>query len=92
MNSTTISKWTKGCLIVAALVSAPVVLAAPQTDSPEMQRALAKAKQGPTVLRRYITRTQNIYMLDFNEVMAVLYPEQMAADAPTVVAQNTVRQ
>jgi hypothetical protein len=93
MNSTTISKWSTACLIGAALVSAPIAMAGPSAPSPEMQRALAKAAQGPEALRRYVERTKPIYMLDYTEVMLVLHPDAMAAtDDAVIVAKNDARQ
>jgi hypothetical protein len=90
LNSMNIAKWATGCLMLATLASAPVAMADMQPPTPEMQRALAKAAEGPVTLRRYIQRTQGIYMFDFNEVMARLHPEAMAStDNRVALVQGT---
>jgi hypothetical protein len=88
MQSMTTLKLRGAGLIVVALAASTYALAEPAPVTPEMQRALAKAAQGPTELRRYIHRTQAIYSLNYYEV-AALYEARKAAsiDAPTTVAK-----
>lgn len=58
-------------VVGAAILSSSAALAGPPASSHEMTTALAKAREGPTALRRYIERTKPIYALDYNEVVAV---------------------
>ncbi len=92
MNTMKTSMWVAGCVVASAVAWAPLASGAPSLSSPEMKTAFAKAAQGPESLRRYVERTKPIYMLDYNEVMALAYPERMsAADSEVRVADNTRR-
>jgi hypothetical protein len=80
MNTMTTSKWCKGMIIAAALVSTPLAVADPSPGAAGMKTALAKAAQGPQQLRWYVWRTQAIYALNFNDVME-LYETSKTASA-----------
>ena len=60
-------------------LSPPIALAAPSLGSPEMQRALAEAANGPDDLRRYVHRTRMIHQLHYFEVMAIHEARKAAA-------------
>jgi len=70
---------TKTALVATVLLFAPFAFAGPSVSSPEMKTALAKAKEGPTELRRYVQRTRTIYGLDYFEVMSVSEAQQTAS-------------
>ncbi len=92
MNTMKTSMWVAGCVVAASVAWVPLAGAAPQVGTPEMKTAFAKAAQGPDALRRYVQRTKAIYFLEYNEVMALAYPDRVAADDATlVVADNTRR-
>jgi hypothetical protein len=75
-------------VVGAAILSSSAVLAGPSISSHEMQTALARAREGPTELRRYIERTKPIYELDYNEVMAIAEQQKaMAANTPARPAE-----
>ena len=92
MNTMKTSLWLAGGVVASAIAWAPLATAAPSLGSPEMKTAFAKAAQGPESLRRYVERTKPIYMLDYNEVMSLAYPERMsAAESAVRLADNTQR-
>jgi hypothetical protein len=85
---TTILKLCGAGLIVASLAASSQAIADTSTVTPELQRAFAKAEQGPDQLRWYVLRTRGIYSLNFDEVMTQYQARKTAtADAPTKVAQ-----
>jgi hypothetical protein len=71
MNDARLSVVIKAALFAAAVSCGFAAHAAPAVSSPEVARALAKAQEGPTELRRFIERTKPIYLLDYNAVMAI---------------------
>lgn len=79
MKAGKVTGLTKTALVATALLSASLAFAGPSVSSPEMKTALAKAKEGPTELRRYVQRTKAIYGLDYFEVMAVAEAQQTAS-------------
>jgi hypothetical protein len=88
MKAGKVNGLTKAALVATALLFAPFALAGPSVSSPEMKTALAKAKEGPTELRRYVQRTKPIYGLDYFEVMAVSEAQQTASSGESpVIAQ-----
>lgn len=90
--TTMMSKLCRGALVAAALAAAPAALAQAPSVNPETQRALAKADQGPDVLRQYLNRTRMIYALNFNDVMALHEAIKAAqVDSPTNVAGTPAR-
>ena len=78
------SKLCRGALVAAALVAAPVVLAGAPSVTPEQQRALAKAEEGPDALRLYVYRTRMIYAHDINEIIALREAIRTAEAQPGV--------
>ena len=92
MKTMKTSMWVAGCVVAASVAWAPLASAARSVATPEMKTAFAKAAQGPDALRRYVERTKPIYFLDYNEVMALAYPERAAmGDAPVTLADSTTR-
>lgn len=92
MNTMKTSLWVAGCVVASAVAWAPLASAAPSLSSPEMKTAFAKAAQGPESLRRYVERTKPIYMLDYNEVMSLAYPERLSAtESQPKLAENIRR-
>jgi hypothetical protein len=90
--TTMTSKLCRGALVAAALIAAPAALAGPPSVNPEMQRALAKADEGPDVLRQYLNRTRMIYGLNYNDVMTLHEAIKAAqAEASTNVAGTQSR-
>jgi hypothetical protein len=88
MQSMTTLKLCGAGLIAVALAVSTHALAEPAPVTPEMQRALAKAAQGPDELRWYVHRTRTIYALDYYKVAALYEPRKAASiDAPTPVAK-----
>jgi hypothetical protein len=79
MNDARLSVVIKAALVAAAVSCGSAAHAAPPVSSPEMARALAKAQEGPTELRRFIERTKPIYYLDYNQVMAIHEAQVLAA-------------
>lgn len=63
-------KLCSGALVAAALVSASPAFAL-DPASVGVREALAQAAQGPDQLRWFVQRTKSIYLLDFNEIMAL---------------------
>ena len=89
MQSMTTLKFCSSALVAVALSATMPAEAAPPTASPEMQRALAKAEQGPEQLRWYVQRTRSIYNLDFYEVMARHEAAKTAqAETPVTLANS----
>ena len=87
MQSMPILKLCSAGLAAAALAAAIPATAGPPSVTPAMQRALAKAEEGPEQLRWYVYRTRTIYALDFHDMMAQLDAgKAAAAEAPVVVA------
>ena len=91
MKTGKVTGLTKTALVATALLFAPFAFAGPSVSSPEMKTALAKAKEGPTELRRYVERTKAIYQLDYFEVMAVSEALQTASSDATAIAQNATK-
>jgi len=88
MQSMTTMKLCGAGLIAVALAVPTHALAQPAPVTPEMQRALAKAEQGPDALRLYVHRTRAIYSLNYYEVAALHEARKAASiDAPTTVAK-----
>jgi hypothetical protein len=57
-----------------------------------MVKALGKAREGSTELRRFIERTKPIYNLDYNDVMDVHEAQKLAAEkSRPVVADAETR-
>ncbi len=79
--------------IVASLFAALVIVAASPATAANCAapkgvgevRACAEAAQGADALRRFIYRTQSIYLLTFVDFAAAV-PQTAAANAPIVVA------
>ena len=91
MNDARVSFVIRAALVAAALSCGSVADAGPSVSSPEMVRALAKAQQGPTELRRFIGRTKTIYNLDYTEVMTIHEAQRLAAEKtqPVVAKAET---
>jgi hypothetical protein len=84
-------------LAAALLVSAAVSVTTVRADAselpgatPAMERALAKAQEGPDELRRFVARTAPIYMLDWNQIARHLEARRQAREAAetTVASQG----
>ena len=88
MQSMTTLKLCSSALVAVAMSATIPAEAASLTATPELQRALAKAEQGPEQLRWYVQRTRSIYSLDFYEVMAQ-HEAVKAAQAATPVTLAT---
>ena len=90
--TTTTFKLCSGALVAAALMLAPLAVAAPSESSAGVRAAVAKAAQGPDQLRWFIQRTKAIYELDFMDTMALFEAQKVAsAESPTKVAQTDKR-
>ena len=88
MQSMTTLKLCGAGLIAVALAASTQALAEPAAVTPEMQRALAKAEQGPDALRLYVQRTRAIDSLNYYEVAALHEARKTASvDAPPTVAK-----
>jgi len=89
---TTTFKLCSGALVAAALLSAPLALAAPSESSAGVREALAKAGKGPDQLRWFVQRTKSIYQLDFMEIATLAEANKVATTpSPTKVAQADKR-
>lgn len=80
-------------LLVSAAVSVTAVRTADASElpgtTPAMERALAKAQEGPDELRRFVARTAPIYMLDWNQIARHLEARRQAREvAGTTVASQ----
>ena len=82
MTRKTLGLWGGG-LVAAALVSAPLAVAAPSESDAGVKAALAQAAAGPDQLRWFVQRTKAVYQLDFNEI-AALAEAKKAAEAESV--------
>jgi hypothetical protein len=91
MNSGHVSRLTKTALVATGLLMASFAFAGPSVSSPEMQKALAKAQQGPDELRWFIQRTKPIYQLDYYEVMGVheRLNARAKAESPAIAQATT---
>ena len=88
MQSMTTMKLCGAGLIAVALAASTQALAEPAAVTPEIQRALAKAEQGPDELRQFVHRTRAIYSLNYYQVAALYEARKIASiDAPTTVAK-----
>jgi hypothetical protein len=77
-----------GALVAAALMSAPLAIAAPSEGTTGVREALAAARQGPDQLRWFIQRTKAIYELDYMDIMALAEAQKIVStERPTKVAQ-----
>jgi hypothetical protein len=88
MNDARFSAVIKATLVAAALSCGSVAYAGPSVSSPEMVKALARAHEGPTELRRFIERTKPIYNLDYTEVMTIHEVQKLAARNGQPVVAN----
>lgn len=74
---------------IAALLALPTAGAqstpVPAADEP-MERALAKAQEGPDELRRFVARTAPIYMLDWNLIAKHLEARRQAREAAAIAS------
>jgi hypothetical protein len=91
MYDARVSDLLKAGFVAAALSCGPAAHAGPSASSPEMVKALAKAQDGPTELRRFVERTKPIYQLDYAEVMTIHEARNQAAKAsqPVVATAET---
>jgi hypothetical protein len=84
-------KLCSGALVAAALVSASPAFAL-QEGQAGVREALAQAAKGPDQLRWFVQRTRQIYLLDFNEIMALAESNKTAnIQSPTKLAQSDRR-
>jgi len=84
-------KLCSGALVAAALVSASPAFAL-EASSVGVRLALAQAAQGPDQLRRFVQRTRAIYLLNFDEVMALAESNRVASiESQTTVARADTR-
>ena len=84
-------KLCSGALVAAALVSASPAFAL-QVGTAGVREALAQAAQGPDQLRRFIWRTRQIYLLNFDEIIAFAESNKTAnIQSPTTLAQSDRR-
>ena len=84
-------KLCSGALVAAALVSASPAFAL-QMGTAGVREALAQAAKGPDQLRRFVQRTRQIYLLDFDEIMALAESNRVASiESRTTVAQADTR-
>lgn len=86
MKSASVKALTMATVVASGLLFGSLAFAAPSVSSPEMVKALAKAKEGPTELRRFVQRTRAIYGLDYYEVMAIHEAQQALASEKPMVA------
>jgi hypothetical protein len=90
MNPSAKASLSTILLALALMVAAPHTEAASRCDGPTVggeARACAAERQGPDALRRFVTRTQNIYGLYFGDFRHAEPDAAMAATkAPTQVA------
>lgn len=84
-------KMCSAALVAAALVSASPAFAL-DAASVGVREALAQAAKGPDQLRWFVQRTKQIYLLNFDEVMALAESTKAAnIQSPTKVAQSDRR-
>jgi len=84
-------KLCSGALVAAALVSASPAFAL-QMGTAGVQEALAQAAKGPDQLRRFVQRTRQIYLLDFDEIIALAESNRVASsESQTTVARADTR-
>ena len=86
MNGASVKELTMATVVASGLLFGSSVFAAPSVSSPEMVKALAKAEEGPTELRRFVQRTKPIYCLDYVEVMSVHEAQKALASEKPMVA------
>lgn len=79
---------TAACLIGAAPAAMAADCASPQGVG--QVRACAAATQGATELRRFVTRTQNIYLLTFQDFAGALPDAKVAEAEPVAPAPEQV--
>lgn len=87
MNAASVNALTKATFVAGGLLFGSLAFAGPSVSSPEMVKALVKAKESPTELRRFIERTKPIYGLDYFEVMSIHEAHKALASQERVVAR-----
>lgn len=87
MNSASVKALTMATVVASGFLFGSLAFAAPSVSSPEMVKALAKAKEGPTELRRFVQLTKAIYGLDYFEVMSIHEARKALASEKPVVAR-----